>query len=111
MFFFLIIYFFFIFTGIQYTTQDCPSSLPAHSNLYVYKSSCYDFISNTAHEFNEAERVCEARNGHLVTIPDRETQQFLYNTISRDFHYQGKIWIGLTDQEREQHHIWVDGTK
>jgi hypothetical protein len=60
-------------------------------------------------EFNDAERECEQRNGHLVTIPDAETQLFIYTTFTQHLHYYGIVWVGMTDQQREGHHVWVDG--
>jgi hypothetical protein len=44
-----------------------------------------------------------------VTIPDAETQRFIYNTFTQVLHYRDVVWIGMTDQQRENHHVWVDG--
>ncbi|KAL8606580.1 hypothetical protein ACOMHN_009465 [Nucella lapillus] len=92
------------------SVNDCPPSLPRNRYLRAFGSSCYYFVLNHEREFDSAEIECEARGGHLAIIRDIATQNFLYHTLRSDFHYNGVVWIGLSDEKSEGHFQWVDGS-
>jgi hypothetical protein len=48
--------------------------------------------------------------GHLVTIRDEGTQQFVFNVFKNEFHDANDVvWIGLSDQHYKGQHRWMDG--
>ena len=50
---------------------------------------------------------CRSRRGHLVTIRDKATQDFLFSSL-REFHWPGNgVWIGASDQRNEMDWRWV----
>jgi hypothetical protein len=38
-----------------------------------------------------------------------EPRRFIYTTFTQHLHYYGIVLVGMTDQQREGHHVWVDG--
>nr|KAG5696180.1 hypothetical protein BaRGS_021665 [Batillaria attramentaria] len=72
---------------------------------------CYVFVLWHSREWPTAERECEARHGHLVTIRDAATNQFLYNTMVNELHFKGVVFIGLSDSHSEDDWRWVDGSR
>ncbi|XP_076451243.1 C-type lectin lectoxin-Lio3-like [Babylonia areolata] len=97
-----------VYTAIS--TNDCPANLPRNRYLRAFGNSCYLFVLDHMREFDNAEKECEARGGHLAIIRDIATQNFLYHTLRQDFHYDDIVWIGLSDERSEGHWVWVDGS-
>ncbi|XP_076451855.1 uncharacterized protein LOC143287619 [Babylonia areolata] len=106
----------FVFLGVvasvclAVSVNDCPANLPRNQYLRAFGNRCYQFVLDHLREFGTAENECRARGGHLVIIRDLATQNFLYNTLRQDFHYDDIVWIGLFEQWLGDY-VWVDGSR
>ena len=58
--------------------------------------------------WNQAERFCEHKGGHLVTITSAEEQEKVYGMCKNSGY---AIWLGGTDFGREGDWYWVTGEK
>nr|KAG5696177.1 hypothetical protein BaRGS_021662 [Batillaria attramentaria] len=81
--------------------DDCPANLHRDQYLRAFGDSCYEFVLDHKREWPTAEYECEHRHGHLVIIRDEATNEFLFNTLNSSFHFQGMVFIGLTDRRVE----------
>ncbi|XP_046905844.1 C-type lectin domain family 4 member M-like isoform X2 [Hypomesus transpacificus] len=74
---------------------------PCPLGWWRFSSSCYH-ISTEAKSWAESRQDCKSKGADLVVIDSREEQAFL--------HIFGKrVWIGLTDSEKEGTWTWLDG--
>uniref|UniRef100_A0A4W5Q9I7 C-type lectin domain-containing protein n=1 Tax=Hucho hucho TaxID=62062 RepID=A0A4W5Q9I7_9TELE len=67
-----------------------------------FQSTWY-YISSEVKSWDESKQDCRERGADLVIINSKEEQTFLTNLNKR-------VWIGLTDKDREGTWKWVDGT-
>lgn len=44
-----------------------------------------------------------------MVVRNAMTQDFLESTHRDLFHYAGDVWLGMSDQQVENTHTWVDG--
>jgi hypothetical protein len=91
------------------TTDDCPPNLPRDRFLRAHGNHCYRFMISYAREFSVAQRDCQSANGQLAIVRDADTQNFLYLTLRNELHFGGQVFIGYTDEQSEDHWVWVDG--
>ncbi|XP_067437313.1 C-type lectin domain family 4 member F-like isoform X3 [Thunnus thynnus] len=70
---------------------------------WKYVNGSLYYISLNMKTWNESRTDCLQREMDLVVVNSREEQEF----INR---YRKRMWIGLTDSEREGTWKWVDGT-
>ncbi|XP_043074426.1 C-type lectin domain family 4 member F-like [Puntigrus tetrazona] len=70
-----------------------------HSDFGFY------FISSLKKSWNECRRYCTERKADLITIKNKEKQDFVKNNTG-----ERQLWIGVTDEEKEGIWKWVDGT-
>ncbi|XP_044202934.1 C-type lectin domain family 4 member F-like [Thunnus albacares] len=70
---------------------------------WVYFNGSFYYISLDTKTWNESRTDCLQRGADLVVVNSEEEQEF----INR---YRKRMWIGLTDSEREGTWKWVDGT-
>ena len=77
----------------------CPTGYQSHG------SHCYKFV-NQKTSWTQAEAACNAEGGHLASIPDQETNDFLASLSS------GYTWIGGRRLEAGQDVWgWSDGSE
>ncbi|XP_063810851.1 neurocan core protein [Pseudophryne corroboree] len=72
-------------------------------NWHKFQGSCYRFFPQRR-PWEEAERDCRRRAGHLTSIHSQEEQAFI-NSFGRE-----NTWIGLNDRTVEQDFQWTDNT-
>ncbi|MFX0123420.1 MAG: C-type lectin domain-containing protein [Candidatus Hodarchaeota archaeon] len=74
-----------------------------NSQSIEYNGHIYQLI-NLEKTWLEANKDCERRGGHLVTISSEEENNFVSNLAGSQ-----NIWIGLTDEIHEGSWQWVNG--
>ncbi|XP_034044860.1 C-type lectin domain family 4 member F-like isoform X2 [Thalassophryne amazonica] len=78
----------------------------ALANVCTYGNSfggnCY-FFSIAQKNWYDSKAECEKHGAHLVTISNKDEQQFITSKAS------GEHWIGFTDEEEEGTWKWVNG--
>ncbi|XP_077108599.1 neurocan core protein isoform X3 [Ranitomeya variabilis] len=72
-------------------------------NWHKFQGSCYRYFPQRL-PWEEAERDCRRRSGHLTSIHSQEEQAFI-NSFGRE-----NTWIGLNDRTVEQDFQWTDNT-
>ncbi|KAG8454911.1 hypothetical protein GDO86_001218 [Hymenochirus boettgeri] len=72
-------------------------------NWHKFQGSCYRYFPQRR-PWEEAERDCRRRTGHLTSIHSPEEQAFI-KSFGRE-----NTWIGLNDRTVEQDFQWTDNT-
>ncbi|XP_040176616.1 neurocan core protein isoform X3 [Rana temporaria] len=72
-------------------------------NWHKFQGSCYRYFPQRR-PWEEAERDCRRRSGHLTSIHSPEEQVFI-KSFGRE-----NTWIGLNDRTVEQDFQWTDNT-
>ncbi|XP_027138867.1 CD209 antigen-like protein E [Larimichthys crocea] len=70
---------------------------------WVYFSGSFYYISSLAKSWQQSRDDCQQRGADLVIINSKEEQDFIRS-------FRKRMWIGLTDREREGTWKWGDGT-
>uniref|UniRef100_A0A672QAC1 C-type lectin domain-containing protein n=1 Tax=Sinocyclocheilus grahami TaxID=75366 RepID=A0A672QAC1_SINGR len=81
------------------------SSLVVHTDGWIYYQSSFYFISSEMKSWAESRRYCTERGADLISINNREEQDFVKSISGNN-----AVWIGLTDSELEGRWKWVDGS-
>ncbi|KAK0043299.1 snaclec salmorin subunit A-like isoform X1 [Biomphalaria pfeifferi] len=96
--------------GMCQTMNECPSNLPKDSHLKVFGGACYQFPLSYSRTHSEAKQNCESQGGTLALVKTQDVQNFLFTTLTNDFRdYFDKVWIGLSDMDKEKEFKWDDG--
>ncbi|XP_035693523.1 C-type lectin domain family 10 member A-like isoform X2 [Branchiostoma floridae] len=88
-------------------SQPTDSSGTCPVGYQRFQRTCYRF-STDQKPYSEARAICHGDGGHLATVKNNETHDFLTNHVratTRDH-----TWIGLSDQVTEGLWVWDDGT-
>ncbi|XP_038058027.1 macrophage mannose receptor 1-like [Patiria miniata] len=85
-----------------------PSSYNCPTNWRGYDGYCYTF-NTTQKNFQEAQSACRDMGAELVSIRDRNTNNFIRAYLHEEAPSENRLWIGLTDQAREGLFAWSDG--
>ncbi|MEM9585791.1 MAG: pre-peptidase C-terminal domain-containing protein, partial [Planctomycetota bacterium] len=87
-------------------------TIPSDGKYFARVSSAYWVHDQLRYQFTAsstwaaAEGAAIASGGHLATIPDHDTQTYVYGTFSGF----GDLWIGLNDATSEGVFQWADGS-
>ena len=75
--------------------------------LFPHTGRCYKLFK-PALSWREAGAICSLHkdNGHLASVPDQETNDFLLTLVSDEY-----VWIGAHDADSEGEWQWSDGTQ
>lgn len=85
------------------------------SDDIVYKIGNFEgheyYISKpeVTRNWNEARSVADEVGGHLVTISDKEEEEFVLQNIENIENRNENGWTGLTDRENEGNFKWITG--
>lgn len=81
-------------------------------NATAFNGHRYMFFPDVV-TWHGAKDRCEKMGGHLVTIGSGEENEFVLNLAKRGIERLGRfdgIWLGATDELKEGHWKWVDGS-
>ncbi len=82
-------------------------------NSSKFRGHSYLFFPDV-NSWHEAKVRCEKMGGHLATIEDRAENDFVVSLARRGIERLGEfdgVWLGATDETRENFWEWVDGSK
>ena len=91
----------------QTVTSDPPL------NAATFEGHSYLFFPDVE-SWHGAKTRCEKMGGHLATIGSRAENDFVLGLARRGIERLGKldgVWLGATDEVRENRWEWVDGSK
>ncbi|XP_064597822.1 IgGFc-binding protein-like [Liolophura sinensis] len=84
-------------------------SMPQCSEGYIkHEDGCYK-VFDKPEPFDEADRRCQAEGGHLASVLDQKTVDFLKSQMELLGH-DGKYWIGYSDRNMEGIYVWLDNS-
>ncbi|XP_029110109.1 C-type lectin domain family 4 member E-like [Scleropages formosus] len=88
---------------LQTNYHNCIAKQICPQGWVDFRSRSY-YISCWQKNWTESQQDCKQRGADLAIINSREEQEFI-NTFNK------RIWIGLTDRDKERSWKWVDGTR
>ncbi|XP_053197879.1 C-type lectin domain family 10 member A-like [Scomber japonicus] len=82
--------------------KKCPDS------WRLFQTKCYYFSSHLL-SWSSSKAWCQTHDGDLLIINSEPEQMFIFDT-SLAVEQDSRLWIGMTDAEREGEWHWVDGS-
>lgn len=93
----------------QEDLSRCPGNIQRGTNVRIHGNKCYEFIIHRRHDWDHARSDCVSKGGHLLTIQDIKTENFIMSVLN-ELYFQGKgVWIGLNDKDYEGRFKWESG--
>ncbi|KAJ8284419.1 hypothetical protein COCON_G00032690 [Conger conger] len=75
----------------------------------VFQSKCY-FFSGDRKTWHESRSKCQSEGADLLIVNSVEEQKFAFRTSLSINQVGTRVWIGLSDEQREGEWRWVDGS-
>lgn len=81
---------------------------PVRTAVLTFKGSRYQLVREPL-DWNEARAKAEAEGGHLATIPDRNTDDWLRETFLNEIEPGMAFWLGGHKEGRSTEWVWITG--
>ncbi|KAG7492333.1 hypothetical protein MATL_G00013150 [Megalops atlanticus] len=79
------------------------------SRWIAFQSKCYFFSTDTK-SWNASWNQCKSEGADLLVVNSVEEQKFAFRTSQAVNQGGTRVWIGLTDEQKEGEWHWVDGS-
>ncbi|XP_076007663.1 uncharacterized protein LOC143001775 [Genypterus blacodes] len=79
------------------------------SGWRLFDTKCY-YISVRLLTWSSSRAWCQTQGGDLLLVNSQEEQNFVFTTSRAVDQTSSRVWIGMTDAEREGEWRWVDGS-
>ena len=87
--------------------HDCPRFFEGNRNLRPFEDICFRFMfPDEHHTYKYAAKECDRNVGTLVLVKNSILSEFLFNHLVHEYHFYGKVYIGLNDMENEGSFTW-----
>uniref|UniRef100_A0AC35G8Y7 C-type lectin domain-containing protein n=1 Tax=Panagrolaimus sp. PS1159 TaxID=55785 RepID=A0AC35G8Y7_9BILA len=96
-------------TTLSPTTTFNPNATVCPSGSISWQKNCYFFQTNSS-AFLVAEKSCNDLGGHLASIHDEFSNNFIAQYAGLYFQDNTNFWIGGTDLTTPQYWSWTDGS-
>lgn len=70
---------------------------------------CYGIVEEPR-QFNHAERFCEMKSAHLLSIANKEENDMIFDLVKEILGPPGKIWLGMERLSSDSKLHWIDKT-
>ncbi|XP_056152680.1 CD209 antigen-like [Lampris incognitus] len=80
-----------------------------HGSWKLFQNRCYYFSSRTL-TWKASRAWCQTQGGDLLIINTKQEQSFIFATGKALDQANTRIWIGMTDAEKEGDWHWVDSS-
>jgi hypothetical protein len=84
----------------------CPQNLPETTIMVTFNQICYQYVDREWY-WPSARDYCMQNGGHLVTVNDPDTNDFIVWTLNNLPWRNRGLWIGLHDRNGEMDWEWV----
>ncbi|XP_052235283.1 collectin-12-like isoform X1 [Dreissena polymorpha] len=90
----------------------CPFGVVEYALLHgghvtVQNDSCFEIVSQPM-TWNDSEHHCNANGGHLAYITSQSEENSIMTFLYKEG-FKQSVWIGLTDQGKEENWFWSSG--
>ncbi|XP_030019105.1 asialoglycoprotein receptor 1-like [Sphaeramia orbicularis] len=81
-----------------------------HKDWRQFQTKCYYFSSRML-TWSSSRAWCQTKGGDLLIINSKEEQSFIFASSQTVDQADTRLWIGMTDTEKEGEWKWVDGSQ
>lgn len=81
---------------------------PVRTAVFTFKGSRYQLVREPLN-WNEARAKAGAEGGHLATIPDKDTDDWLRETFLNEIEPGMAFWLGGHKESRSTEWVWITG--